>query len=394
MVDERKLINDLRDSISLSSIHNNRIVKRGRHILHSRNDYEDYIYRKISRYSLPKISMFYSNSDYKTSIYKATETSPCLDEIFYKHENLIPYGKEYWFAIFTSLDGKNPMQLVSAFGRRNSRKSVIDDVEVNGLNPVSGSLNTGSFVWCYDGKKKIAVPTVESKTTPGDRCIVSEGSGLKIDISGTVPEYRVKIDSDKINCDFKLIKPSTGYDEEVLNELKMGLNYQVYNLYYNFEGTLNGKQYAGRCYLQKVILSTPLVPWNWSRLVFKDGSFFVFFKPYIGSKDIHYPFRNKGLFYSAEHDRLFWIYNIDVKCDSRQTTWKFLSDGEDYSLRISVKAYAYHRFSFKHGGTFNYNEFLVNARKFEFTHGSDVKVSLKKMGPGAGMVEDATGILI
>jgi hypothetical protein len=25
--------------------------------------------------------------------------------------------------------------------------------------------------------------------------------------------------------------------EEVLNELKMGLNYQVYNLYYNFEGS-------------------------------------------------------------------------------------------------------------------------------------------------------------
>lgn len=393
MANNKGIIDSLRKSLKLPSLHNNRIAIKGKNIISLRDNYERLLYKKISQYSLPDISMIYSNSKFKTSIYKATEPSPCLDEIFYKHENLIPYGKEYWFAIFTSMDRKKPMQLVSCFGRRNTRRSIIDDIELNGLNPTSNVLNTGAFTWCYDGRKKLVVPTSEAQTTAAGNSITTISDALKISISGTVPEYHVTIDSSPIKCDFKLKKPASGYDEEILNEIKMGLNYQVYNLYYNFEGTLNGKEHAGRCYLQKVILSTPLVPWNWSRLVFKDGSFFVFFKPYFGSKDINYALRNKGLFYSAAHDRLFWIYNMDVEHDSRFVNWKFRSSSDDYTLNIAVKAYSHHEFNFKSGGTFKYNEFLVNVKKFDFKS-HDVNVNIKKLGIGSGMVEDATGLLI
>ena len=58
-----------------------------------------------------------------------------------------------------------------------------------------------------------------------------------------------------------------------------------------------------------------------------------------------------------------------------------------------MKAYSHHRFNFKSGGSFNYNEYLVNVKKFDFKSG-DVQVSAKSMGLGAGMFEDATGILI
>ncbi|MCD1294817.1 hypothetical protein CUJ83_07370 [Methanocella sp. CWC-04] len=392
MVRENDILDSLKNRLEFS-LYNNRIVSKGKNIIDSRERYEELLHSKISRYSLPKMSMFYSNSKFKTSIYRAAEPSPCLDEILYKYEYLIPYGKEYWFAIFTSLDKKKPMQLVSSFGRRNTRKSIIDDIELNGLNSNTGELNTGAFVWCYDGKKKLAVPAVETKTIATGNSICSTGNGFDMSISGTVPEYRVSIDSDQIKCDFKVKKPLKGYDEEILNEMKMGLNYQVYNLYYDFEGTLNDKEYEGRCYLQKVILSTPLVPWNWSRLMFKDGSYFVFFKPYFGSKDIYYALRNKGMFYSAEHDRLFWINNIDVKNDSRMVNWKFRSECDGYSLNVAVKAYSHHKFSFKHGGTFNYNEFLVNVKKFDF-QAEGIKTNIKKLGIGAGMVEDATGLLI
>jgi hypothetical protein len=392
-MDQDGIFNTIKRTLRLPSLHDNRIVNKGKRIIEYREHYEGLINQKISSYSLPGISMIYSNSDFKTAIYKVDEPSPVLDPVLYKHESLIPYGKEYWFAIFTSLDGKKPMQLISSFGRRNSRKSVIDDIEVNGLNPTSNVLNTGSFVWCYDGDKKLLVPAMETKTIANGNSISSSGDGFNITISGTEPEYRVRIDSGAINCDFKVKKPSKGFDKEVLNEYKVGLNYQVYNLYYDFEGTLNGKEHTGRCYLQKVILSTPLVPWNWSRLMFKDGSYFVFFKPYFGSKDINYALRNKGMFYSASDDRLFWVHNIDVKHDSRMANWKFFSKGDGYSLNVAVKAYAGHKFSFKHGGSFNYNEFLVNVKKFDFKS-DNIKISLKKLGTGAGMVEDATGLLI
>jgi hypothetical protein len=383
----------LRDSVWLQSVHRDNIVQKGRDLLDSGSSYEAMFYDKISRYSFPSISQVYANSQYKTRIYRADEESPCLDEILYKHESLIPYGKEYWFAIFTSLDGRKPMQLVSCFGRRNSRRSIVNDIEVNGLNPTGAELSTGAFAWGYDGKKKLLVEPVVARTVADGKSITTTGEGLDFVISGTVPQYRVKIDSKPITCDFTLNKPSSGYDEEVLNELKMGLNYQVYNLYYNFTGTLNGEEHSGRCYLQKVILSTPMVPWNWCRLVFKDGSFLVFFKPYFGSKEFNYPLRNKGCLYSAKHDRLFWFYNIDVTSDAKGNNWRFRCTEPEYSLDLSVHSYGHHVFSFRYGGTFSYNEYLVTVKKFSFESG-DVVLCYKDTGAGAGMVEDATGILI
>jgi hypothetical protein len=390
-----KFLSGIRRAVRSSSF-DRRILATGRHIgrniINVTGDYEELVHSKISLYSLPHISL-YSNGNFKTNIYRASEPSPCLDEIFYKYENLVPYGKEYWFAIFTGTDGKKPMQLISCFGRRNSRKSVIDNVEIDGTNPVGGTLNTAAFAWCYDGRKKLVVPTIETETTMADKSITSSGNGFRIGISGTVPAYNVKIDSGPIKCDFDLKKPSFGFDEEILNELKMGLNYQVYNLYYDFEGTLNGKEQKGRCYLQKVILSTPLVPWHWARLTFNDGSFFVFFKPYFGGREINYQLRNKGLFYSASHDQLFWVNNLDVHHDRRHTNWKFASECGDYSLNLAVKAYAGHGFNFRHGGAFNYNEYMVNVKKFDFKSG-DVRIDMNTLGSGAGIVEDATGLLI
>jgi len=385
-VREMRFLNGIRGAVRLPPHHIiNKGRRIGRNIIEATGDYEEQVFDMIARHQLPRIPV-YPNESFKTNIYKASEPSPCLDEIFYKQENLIPYGKEYWFAIFTGMNKKKPMQLIASFGRRNSRKSVVDNVEISGSNP-------GAFVWCYDGKKKLTVPTVETTNTITDRSITSAGNGISVDISGTAPLYNVKVDSDAIKCDLAVRKPSCGYDVEVLNELKMRLNYQVYNLYYNFDGVLNGKEYSGRCYLQKVILSTPLVPWYWSRFTFKDGSSFVFFKPYFGSRELNYVLRNKGAFYSASEDKLYWVQNIEVKHDKKMKNWKFTSKGSDYSLNVGVKSYADHGFNFRYGGIFNYNEHMVNVKKFDFrTEGS--KINLKKLGIGAGIVEDATGLLI
>jgi len=386
-VRDMELLNSIRGAVRLPS---HRIWNKGRRIgrdiIEATGGYEEHVLNMIARHQLPRITV-YPNEHFKTGIYRATEPSPSLDEIFYKQENLVPYGKEYWFAIFTAMNKKKPMQLIASFGRRNSRKSVIDNVEISGNNP-------GGFVWCFDGRKKLAVPTVETTNVITDHSICTAGNGLSIDISGSAPLYRVKVDSDAIKCDLAVSKPSFGYDVEVLNELKMGLNYQVYNLYYNFDGVLNGREYSGRCYLQKVILSTPLVPWYWSRFVFKDGSSFVFFKPYFGSRDLNYALRNKGAFYSASEDKLYWVHDIEVKHDKKMKNWKFTSKGEDYSLNVAVKAYTDHGFNFRYGGIFNYNEHMVNVKKFDFRTAGGSKINMKKLGIGAGIVEDATGLLI
>lgn len=391
-----RFLNGIRGAVRLPSMDRPLINKGrriGRNILNATESYEEQVYSVISRHQLPRIDV-YPNSGYKTAIYKASEPSPCLDNIFYKCESLLPYGKEYWFAIFTAMDKKkNPMQLISSFGRRNSRMSKVDDVEISGDSPGEGMARTGGFVWCFDGKKKITVPTAETMTRVAGNSISSAGEGLSIDISGTVPEYRVKVDSEPIKCDLKLTKPASGFDTEVLNELKMKLNYQVYNLYYDFDGMLNGREYSGRCYLQKVLLSTPLVPWYWSRFVFKDGSSFVFFKPYFGTHELNYPLRNKGAFYSASEDKLYWVHNIDVKHDNKMKNWKFSSQGDGYSLSMAVKSYTDHGFNFRYGGVFNYNEHMANVKKFDFKSG-DSHISLRKLGMGAGIVEDATGLLI
>lgn len=113
---DSEIFKNIKGAMNLSSLRDHPLLQKGRNILNAGSDYEAFVYKKISQYSLPSMPQFYSNSEFKTNVYKTSEPSPCLDEIFYKHENLIPYGKEYWFAIFNGMDRKKPMQLVSCFG--------------------------------------------------------------------------------------------------------------------------------------------------------------------------------------------------------------------------------------------------------------------------------------
>jgi len=105
-VKDMRFLNGIRGTVRLPSmgrplINNGRRI--GRNILNATEGYEEQVYDVISRRQLPRIEV-YPNSGYKTAIYRASETSPCIDDIFYKCENLLPYGKEYWFAIFTAMD--------------------------------------------------------------------------------------------------------------------------------------------------------------------------------------------------------------------------------------------------------------------------------------------------
>ena len=68
-------------------------MQKGKDLIDPRNYYDALFYNRVSRYSIPSLSQMYANSKFKTAIYKAEAPAPCLDEIFYKYESLIPFGK-------------------------------------------------------------------------------------------------------------------------------------------------------------------------------------------------------------------------------------------------------------------------------------------------------------
>jgi hypothetical protein len=88
-------IRNLRQNIRFPEIRPDDLVEKGKHLIDPRVYYDALFYERISRYSIPSLSMMYANSKFKTAIYRAEDPAPCLDEILYKYESLIPFGKEY-----------------------------------------------------------------------------------------------------------------------------------------------------------------------------------------------------------------------------------------------------------------------------------------------------------
>ncbi len=312
-----------------------------------------------------------------------------IDPMFFCFEDLPFFGKEYWFMKFTSTTPRDDRQVLAMFGRAT------EDLEINRkkIFPNMSQKSAAGFMssWYFDQRKK---------TISDDKCEIkisgtsleSESDGAKIALSGEFPRYKLIIKSKKkIICDLEIKKPAKDEDAyEFESFFKAFAGFALINLNFNFVGKLNGKRFVGKCYIQKVIVVGPLVPWYWGRITFENGSVLKYYLPKIELMGVDYKLISQFVFYDSRTGKKHNFSGLNVKKLDGELP-KFVVSDSDGNISIIIDTYSSHKFVFKKIGTFNYSEFLGKV-KYMYVRGKNIDVS--KLGNGIGLVEEASGYVL
>ena len=158
------------------------------------------------------------------------------------------------------------------------------------------------------------------------------------------------------------------------------------NIDSDVEGTVFGKKFKGKGHLQKVFGVTILGPFNWSRVLFKNGSVFRFFgiKPYKNSKKY---FRRTIDFYDGQTKKITKFNNPKLKIKRNGKFWTVDGQDKNKKLRATLEIYAEKQFIMRGDGPFVYNEYAVLPKEFYLkTKGKEI--NLNDLGGGVGTFED------
>ncbi len=306
-------------------------------------------------------------------------TSRPYDEIFFTAEDLPPLGKEYWFMVFVEPGGR---MLTFTFGRASSSVNV----EGKTIPPNSrDKVLLGGF--CHDGSFS-SFPSQIAKFENSQNSLSCRWEGREMSFQGSYPSYSFSI-SDL--CDVELSKPERGVPYETYEFMK-GL-VATANLYFNFSGSLKSRPWEGKCYIQKVIATSPFAPWRWGLLYFRDGSSLRYFST-LAPLQRRISYKNDGLFYHAPEDRLYRIGGFSLaKVDDHQAMWLFSSNDGEVDCSARLKTRASNRLRMQSMGEFTYLQYPTDVEDFFFQSG-DLSLDLSQLGKGSGITEDTFGLML
>ncbi|MFH1442688.1 MAG: hypothetical protein ABIG96_01520 [Candidatus Micrarchaeota archaeon] len=336
------------------------------------------IQRKASKEAIGIIS-----SNLRTlSRFLGTNRYEKADDFFFKFESLPPFGKEYWFMYF--VDDSSKRQLVVTFGRPSSGME-INKVKLKGGNSKIES-DCAAVVWYFDGKKKVVIDSrAKSLLFSSDAENSLSFSNRKHDFSieGKYPQYDLALEENgKSRISLEINRSKRGKPYEIINFLAANNGYGFVNLYFKFKGMLYGKPFSGNCYLQKVILTSPFIPWNWGRFYFKDGNVFEFFALYTPIIPAKIKLWTQAKYVDMKNGRTLQFPDFNIEKTKDGSRWHIF--GKEYSL--FAKAYSSHPFTFRGFGKFKYLEYF--AETVDFT------IRGKERGKGTGIIEDAFGFVV
>ncbi len=312
-----------------------------------------------------------------------------VDPMFFCFEDLPFFGKEYWFMKFTPTAPRDSRQILAMFGRAT------EDLEINRKKIISEESGKGraGFMssWYFDQRKReIIDDRCEIKISGGN--IESNSSNAKITMRGKFPKYKLIIKKHgKDVCNLEITKPTR--DENVYefeSFFKAFAGFALINLNFNFNGKLNGKKIHGKCYVQKVIVVGPLVPWYWGRITFENGSVLKYYLPRIELLGVDYKLISQFIFYDSRTGKKHNFNGLNVKKLNGKLP-RFMVSDSGGNISIIIDTYSSHKFIFKKIGAFNYSEFLGKV-KYMYVSGKNIDVS--KLGNGIGLVEEASGYVL
>ncbi|MFH0972231.1 MAG: hypothetical protein V1835_06750 [Candidatus Micrarchaeota archaeon] len=305
------------------------------------------------------------------------------DDFFFNFVELPPLGKEYWFLHFT--DPKTGHQLIVTFGRANMAMD-INRMKVRGSTNASGSTDCAAVIWLFDGEKKLLLNSKVRAAIVRERAGNSlrfESRGTAFDISGKYPHYALTYSQNgKELINLKIMKSRRGRPYEIQNLLVNKIGYGLVNIYFDFEGKLVGKPISGKCYVQKVIITSPFLPWNWGRFYFQNGDIFEFFALYYPLLPGKFRLFSNAHYFDFKANRTMQFKDLNIEKTPAGDRWHIY--GKDYTL--FAKSYSSHPFIMRRFGEFKYLEYLAEAVDFS-VHGRD-------KGIGYGFLEDAFGFVV
>ncbi|OYT34750.1 MAG: hypothetical protein B6U87_01535 [Candidatus Aenigmarchaeota archaeon ex4484_52] len=312
-----------------------------------------------------------------------------IDSTFFCFENLPVFGKEFWFMKFVSKENKDKRQLLVMFGNAVGNLK-INKKEIKCKKDKNGNKNGYMTVWCYDEEKHLIFED-ECTILINQSNILAINKQNKIKYSGNFPSYSLNLFKDKEFCNLKITKPENNSNYfEFRNFFKSFLGYTIINLYFDFKGILNNKKFEGKCYVQKVIVIGPFVPWYWGRIVFSNGSILNYHEPRIEAFGLKYKLRSLFEFYDNEKNKKYRFNDVKIiRFGKKNQRWIITANKGNFF--VCIKTYSSHIFEFKKIGCFTYIEYLAKITDI-FIENENVDV--KKLGSGFGLIEDAYGYFL
>ena len=318
------------------------------------------------------------------------EKSKVVDDIFFSFDELPIFGKEYWFMKFTS-DTGSKTQLLFMFGRSAG------DMVINGKYLVNKRLSTdkrsGYVVsWAYDEEQKSIIDD-QSTIKISKNSIDVKNKSIFACFSGSFPKYDLNISkNDEEICSLKITEPEDqALKFEICENYKAFFGYELVNLYFDFKGKLFGKDFSGKCYVQKVVVVGPFIPWRWGRIVFKNNSILTYFIPNLELMGLEYRIDPSFAYYDSVSKKNYRYTDVDVyafPCADDHMRW--IVTGNKNNLFICMKSYGHEVFTFRKLSNFTYIEYLVEVIDFSLIIDGK-KIDLMDVGGGFGMVEDTGG---
>ncbi|MFQ5405633.1 MAG: hypothetical protein ACE5DI_00540 [Candidatus Micrarchaeia archaeon] len=332
---------------------------------------------------------------------KKPKTFSKADEMLFSFEELPTFGKEYWFLNFASTDKNSMQQLVLTIGRSSGEVKVNKKpvVETGAANQ-KDCMNVG---WHYAKKKTVFANKVQKTTAKMSKskpCSLSSNSkDFAFALTGAYPSYEIRCKKKgKTVFQAKMKKPANEpLPVEFASFFKGAFGFQLVNLYFNFQGKLDGKPFKGKCYLQKVVAVGPLVPWRWARIVFQNNSVMEFFKMTTPTPE----FMPKGAlisWYSFQppgEKRQMHAGKIQIQKTPTKGKTRWIAKSSDGKAFLEASNYSKHNFAFesKTTGRFVYEEHFAKINDFYYK-GKNKTHTLKTTGSGQSLFEDAYGFLL
>lgn len=319
------------------------------------------------------------------SYYEKKEKS-AVDEMLFAFEKLPVLGKEYWFMLFTERNGNR--QLLVTFGRGRSGQYSVNETSV----PEKSSENSIFESWFYD-QRIHEFPTRAAVVSIGKNSIAASGKGLEFSFSGNYPKYALSLRNEGMDtASLALKEPDIGGRFDFIEYFKALFGFGAISMFSDFTGVLNGKSFEGRGFIQKVVLSVPIIPWSWVKVNFSSGSAITYFNLRVPRTPKKFSVSLE--FYDAGTDTVHKFHEASLcKFGKNAVHWCLEASAGGAELECVLKVYAVKKFRMESRTLFHYTQYLVEIESIRFSYGRRV-VSEKETGPGIGFVEDTEGVFI
>jgi len=340
------------------------------------------------RYLKEKIKQINSKYNSLVELKKTKTSAQEIDPVFFCFEDLPPTGKEYWFMTYVSTKPKDKRQLLVMFGHTS------ESIKVNNKEIIFRKCegrNGYITVWGYTDRKNLILEDKCSISINSDGIMVSSKQN-NVHYNGKFPDYSFTLSKrNKEIANFKITKPEDNSKSFEFNKyFKLLAGFALINMYFDFTGTLNGENFTGKCYVQKVVVIGPFVPWYWGRIVFSDGSVLTYFEPRIEILLFEHKIRSVLEFYDNSKDKTYLFKNLSIKKSGKKNQ-QWLITADKGKISVSLKAYASHKFIFEKIGLFTYIEYLCEVGNISI---EGIETDTKNLCSGFGLIEDARGHIL